>query len=75
MKNQILELQHAPVMVEQFQPSLLQKRTISELSENEMLEIEGGTSTLCVAAAAVGVAAGVMAIGYYTGKAIYYATH
>jgi hypothetical protein len=28
--------------------SMFEKRTVVELTENEMTEVEGGTSTLCV---------------------------
>ncbi|MEC5143151.1 class IIb bacteriocin, lactobin A/cerein 7B family [Chitinophaga sp. 212800010-3] len=66
MNGLTLELQHVPVVA--VKQDLMQKRTVSELSEKEMLEIDGGTSPICAAAA-------VCAVGYYCGKALYYATH
>lgn len=42
---------------------LFQKRTVAELSENEMVLVDGGTSTPCVGAATA-AAAGAIAAGY-----------
>lgn len=75
MQTNILELQNVPVIAVPSAQALMQKRTVSDLSEKEMLEIDGGTTPLCVAAAAVGIAAGVAGLSYYAGKALYYATH
>lgn len=68
MYNPTLELQSVPFVAVPSKQALMQKRTVSELSEKEMLEIDGGTSPICAAAA-------VCAVGYYCGKALYYATH
>jgi lactobin A/cerein 7B family class IIb bacteriocin len=72
MYNQALEIQNVPAVAGLVSPALMQKRTVSELTENEMIEVDGGLTPL---AAAVGIAAGAAAIGYYCGKALYYATH
>jgi predicted flavoprotein YhiN len=42
---------------------LFQKRTVAELSENEMVLVDGGTSTPCIGAGAA-AAAGAVAVGY-----------
>jgi len=75
MYNQTLEIQNVPFVSGPTNQALMQKRTVSELTEKEMLEVDGGTTTLCAVAAAVGIAAGAAAVGYYCGKALYYATH
>ncbi|MEC5144652.1 class IIb bacteriocin, lactobin A/cerein 7B family [Chitinophaga sp. 212800010-3] len=75
MYNPTLELQSVPFVAVPSKQALMQKRTVSELSEKEMLEVDGGTTVLCAVAAGVGIAAGAAAIGYYCGKALYYATH
>lgn len=75
MYNQTLEIQNVPAVSGLVTPALMQKRTVSELTENEMIEVDGGLTPLAAAAAVVGIAAGAAAIGYYCGKALYYATH
>jgi hypothetical protein len=42
---------------------LFQKRTVAELSENEMVLVDGGTSTPCVVAGGAAFA-GAVAVGY-----------
>lgn len=50
----------------------LEKLNLEELSQNEKTVVDGGDiGTLAL----VGACAGLIGIGYYTGKALYYATH
>lgn len=51
--------------------SMFEKRTVSELSESELMEIDGGTSPLFITAAA----AGIFYSGYLIGQGIYNVTH
>lgn len=57
---------------------IFEKRTAAELTENEMLEIDGGTANLCIFALYVGIAGG-LATAYTAGVAVgqwlYSATH
>ncbi|TGE28111.1 class IIb bacteriocin, lactobin A/cerein 7B family [Hymenobacter metallicola] len=54
------------------QTALFEKRAIVELSLDEMMQIDGGTTPACVA---VGATAAIFWTGVQIGRAIYDATH
>ena len=53
-------------------PALFEKRAIAELSLDEMMQIDGGTTPICVAVLAT---ATIVVAGIAIGKGIYNATH
>jgi lactobin A/cerein 7B family class IIb bacteriocin len=69
MTSEMLGTQRAP---------MFEKRTAAELTEQELLEVDGGTLNFCIWAAYVGIITSTISIyqaGVATGQYIYSITH